>query len=351
MEIINSLEPTGREVYTGAIGYAGPLAGLALNVAIRTFEFSGGRVRLGVGGGIVADSDPHEEAHETLVKAVPLLAAVGARLDEDLRGDWARHAPAPHETRERTPCRAPARPDPARGLFTTLLVRRGAPVDLDAHLARLGASVGACYGVVLPAALREDVLRAAAALAGPHRLRVTAVPAPGGAVATATAATALTPGPALPWRLVPVVLPGGLGAHKWADRRLLEREPEPGLWSPACDPLLVEPDGTVLEAGRANVFVVRGEEVLTPPADGRILPGVVRARVVEALRGAGRPVRERPVGLAELAGATEVFVTNSVRGVCPVTSVDGAGRWGAGPLARRLQEALGHPQEHATAPA
>jgi para-aminobenzoate synthetase/4-amino-4-deoxychorismate lyase len=351
MEIINSLEPTGREVYTGAIGYAGPLAGLALNVAIRTFEFSGDRVRLGVGGGIVADSDPHEEAHETLVKAAPLLAAVGARLDEDLRGDWDRHAPAPHGAREQAPERIPVRPDPARGLFTTLLVRRGTPVDLDAHLARLGASVGACYGVVLPAALREDVLRTAAALSGPHRLRLTAVPVPGGAVATATAATALTPGPVHPWRLVPVVLPGGLGGHKWADRRLLEREPEPGLWSPTCDPLLVEPDGTVLEAGRANVFVVRDGDVLTPPADGRILPGVVRARVLEALRGAGRPVRERPVRLAELAGATEVFVTNSVRGVCPVTSVDGAGRWGAGPLARRLQEVLGRPQEQAAAPA
>ena len=45
MEVISQLESTGRETYTGAIGYASPVAGLELNVAIRTFEVAGGRVR------------------------------------------------------------------------------------------------------------------------------------------------------------------------------------------------------------------------------------------------------------------------------------------------------------------
>ena len=56
--MISELEATGREVYTGAIGYASPHAGLELNVAIRTFEAHGGHLWLGAGGGIVADSDP-----------------------------------------------------------------------------------------------------------------------------------------------------------------------------------------------------------------------------------------------------------------------------------------------------
>ena len=47
MEIIHELEATPREVYTGAIGYRSPVAGLELNVAIRTFEFYAGRVWLG----------------------------------------------------------------------------------------------------------------------------------------------------------------------------------------------------------------------------------------------------------------------------------------------------------------
>ena len=77
MEIINELEPTAREAYTGAIGHVSASAGLELNVAIRTFEFAGGRVWLGVGGGIVADSTPDGEYAECLVKARPLIEAIG----------------------------------------------------------------------------------------------------------------------------------------------------------------------------------------------------------------------------------------------------------------------------------
>ena len=55
MEVISELEVVPREAYTGAIGYRSPVAGLELNVAIRTFEFAAGRVWLGAGGGIVAD--------------------------------------------------------------------------------------------------------------------------------------------------------------------------------------------------------------------------------------------------------------------------------------------------------
>ncbi|WP_035923408.1 bifunctional anthranilate synthase component I family protein/class IV aminotransferase [Kocuria rosea] len=338
MEIVNALEPAAREIYTGAIGRAGP-AGLVLNVAIRTFEFTGDRVRLGVGGGIVADSDPADEAHETLVKAVPLLDAVGAVLDEDLRRDWDGHRPATVlELLPALPVLPPAREE---GVFTTLLVREGAPVDLEAHLARLGASCLACCGAALPAGVRGEVLDRAAALPGPHRLRITAVPAPGGAVTVTVTATALPPEPVPPWRLVPVRLPGGLGGHKWADRRVLAHEPVPGLWSRSCDPLLVDADGMLLETGRANVFVVVDGAVLTPPADGRILPGVVRARVLAALRAAGTDVRERPVAWAELARATEVFVTNSVAGVHPVGAVDGLGRWEPGPVLRALGPLLG----------
>ncbi len=91
MELIHELESTAREVYTGAIGYASPLAGLELSVVIRTFELADGRVWLGVGGGVVADSDPAGEHAECLAKARPLLHAIGADLDHgttDPGGSW-----------------------------------------------------------------------------------------------------------------------------------------------------------------------------------------------------------------------------------------------------------------------
>ncbi len=86
MHVISELEQTGREVYTGAIGFASPVAGVELNVAIRTFEQRNGRLWLGAGGGIVADSDPEHEFEEALVKAAPLAVAIGSRISPDAWG-------------------------------------------------------------------------------------------------------------------------------------------------------------------------------------------------------------------------------------------------------------------------
>ena len=80
LRVIAESELTGREVYTGAIGYASPVAGLELNVAIRTLELRHGRLWLGAGGGIVADSDPRRELEEALVKARPIAAAIGSSV-------------------------------------------------------------------------------------------------------------------------------------------------------------------------------------------------------------------------------------------------------------------------------
>ncbi|MGZ4312929.1 MAG: chorismate-binding protein, partial [Solirubrobacteraceae bacterium] len=85
LRVIAELEAAGREVYTGAVGFASPVAGLELNVAIRTLELAGGRVWLGAGGGIVADSDPRRELEEALTKARPIAAAVGSTVEVQQR--------------------------------------------------------------------------------------------------------------------------------------------------------------------------------------------------------------------------------------------------------------------------
>jgi para-aminobenzoate synthetase component 1 len=77
LQIIEDLEPVRRGVYCGALGWIdterdqGDLA-----VAIRTFTITGGRTTLGVGSGIVADSDPTAEWAETELKAARLQAAL-----------------------------------------------------------------------------------------------------------------------------------------------------------------------------------------------------------------------------------------------------------------------------------
>ena len=133
MRVIAELEAGGREAYTGALGYASPVAGLELNVAIRTLEIRDERIWMGAGGGIVADSVAERELEECFVKARPVIAAAGARLIEEPR--VSRVAPIP------ALAGGADRPDAALGVFETLLVRGGSPVDARAHLARLARSV------------------------------------------------------------------------------------------------------------------------------------------------------------------------------------------------------------------
>jgi len=329
MRVIAELEPSGREVYTGAIGYASPLAGLELNVAIRTLELRGERIWLGVGGGIVADSDPARELEECFVKARPVVAATGGGLREGV-GTRARPGASRAAVRRRSgeiaaPARPGAsrvalrggadRPDPAHGVFSTLLVVEGAAVEPDAHLARLRRSVREVYAQALPDDLALWMGTASAAWRL-GRLRVLARPGPGAVAAVQLESEAIAP-PRRPSTLAPVVLPGGLGEHKWRDRRLLA---ELGRRCGAV-PLLVDADGEVLEAAHANLWIVEGTTLLTPPLDGRLLPGTARAQVLAVAPEAGFQACEEALTLERLAEADELLLTSSLRGVQPAALV------------------------------
>ena len=76
MEIIDELEPTGRSIYTGSIGYIGFDGNMDTSIVIRTFIIKDKKAYFQVGGGIVADSDPEMEYQETLDKAKALMDAL-----------------------------------------------------------------------------------------------------------------------------------------------------------------------------------------------------------------------------------------------------------------------------------
>ncbi len=98
MQIIDELELVRRGPYCGAIGWLTAEA-LCLNIAIRTLQLSplGAatptqyQVDFSVGGGIVADSDPLSEYHETLTKAAALMQALGRcdKADDAIGGRFA----------------------------------------------------------------------------------------------------------------------------------------------------------------------------------------------------------------------------------------------------------------------
>lgn len=230
-------------------------------------------------------------------------------------------------------------PDRSRGLFETLLVADGRPVALDAHLDRLAGSVREIFGAELPAGLRAEAERATAGTAL-GRLRIDLAPDEDGTLVTSFAVSAIAPDFTFPERgeaLRAVEGPGWSGGHKWADRGWLE-ELEERLGEEV--PLIVDGDGHVLEAGRANVFLVLDGRLVTPPADSRILPGTARAATIELARELGIEVAERPIGLHDVRAADEVFLTSSVRGLRPAESLDGEPLRRVGGLVEKLAAAL-----------
>lgn len=86
MQILRQLEAVPRGLYTGSVGYLGFDGTMDLNIAIRTMVLAGEQVSFHVGAGIVADSDPQREYHETLAKAHALIAALGVGEREAVGG-------------------------------------------------------------------------------------------------------------------------------------------------------------------------------------------------------------------------------------------------------------------------
>jgi para-aminobenzoate synthetase/4-amino-4-deoxychorismate lyase len=203
-----------------------------------------------------------------------------------------------------------------------MLVLEGRPVELEAHLRRLDASLSSLFGAELPRGIRQKV--ASRARRVEHgKLRITVTPAKPALAATISTAEVERP-LVFPAReaavaLRGVVVDGGLGAHKWADRALLEGAE---AVAPGTVPLLVDREGQVLEASRGSLFSVLDGALLTPPADGRILPGIARRRVLEVAAAQGIETREESLTIAGLR-AGEAFLAGSVRGIEPVRSVDG----------------------------
>ncbi len=343
LEIIHELEAVPREVYTGAVGYRSPVAGLELNVAIRTFEFAGDRVWLGSGGGIVADSDDADEYRECLVKAAPLIQALNATFSE------APGAPAGVAVTGHAAIPPSLRPRPAMGVFTSLRVTVGDGHDLDRHLARLDDSTWRLFGKHLPPDLPVE-LAARLARRPSGRLRVTARPV-GGPLQVTLDVLPVGPIPAAV-ALHSVTIPGGLGADKWLDRRLLTDITEAAGLGPDGHLLIEDSNGDVLETDRANVFAVIDGVLHTPPADGRLLPGITRAAVLRVAEGDGITIKEVPISRRRLLEASEVFVTNSVHGAVPARHLAGTmASWEAGPIASHLRAALARGLDGAPSPA
>jgi branched-chain amino acid aminotransferase len=92
--------------------------------------------------------------------------------------------------------------------------------------------------------------------------------------------------------------------------------------SGAHEALILDTAGRVLEGATSNVFLVRGGDLVTPPEEAGILPGITRAHLLEIAAELRCAVRFSPITPADLAAADEVFITSSIREILPVVRVD-----------------------------
>lgn len=202
----------------------------------------------------------------------------------------------------------PARPDPARGVFETLAVRNGRLQALDRHLERLRTAVAELYGEQLPRDLEDRARGIAQQLTGEHRLRVRAQPAAGGLAAGIETEPFGRREPPPTIVLGPLLVPGGLGAYKWCDRRLVDERSSRGV-----TPLIVDVSGELLEAAWANVWIVEGDHIITPAADGRLLPGITRCLALQHARAVGLTASTEAISLERAREADAIFLTSSLR--------------------------------------
>lgn len=106
------------------------------------------------------------------------------------------------------------------------------------------------------------------------------------------------------------------------------------------DAILCNDLGEVAEGASSNVFVVAGGEIATPHLEAGLLAGITRETVCRLAAQTGHAVQERVVTVEQCRDADELFLTSSIRGIMPVTKIDGApvGSGRVGRITRELRE-------------
>lgn len=239
------------------------------------------------------------------------------------------------------------------GLFETFRTWRGHPTLLDRHLDRLQRSAQALglplSRVVLPGPSDVADLCRAVPHTGDHRLRLIlsgGLDEHHGAILWMRASAPPTPAtrtPAIIHNSIPVWENDPLARHKtlnyWPRRIAHEQAGRDG-----ADEVLThagsDAQRLLWEGTRANLFVIRDNMLITPPSDGPILPGVMRAVVLDWAGRLGIATRETPVSQADLGTVSEAFLTNSARGVWPISRLLGRVLPAPGALTTALWNAI-----------
>lgn len=272
MEVIDAVEAEPRGLYTGSIGRVDANGDAAFNVAIRTLHLPAGatHARLGLGGGIVADSRGTEEWNECRAKGRFVADARRFDLIETMAFD------------------------PLGGI-----------ARLDLHLARLCASAEAFGFVFDRHMLRNELQAATFRLHAPAKVRL--LLSAQGHIAIEVGAS--PPASASPVSVALAPLPVASSdfrlRHKCTDRAFYDAARQA---SGQFEVLFYDAQGYLTEGSFTNIFVERDGRLLTPPSSRGLLPGVLRAELIQQGRAIEADLRPDDLAQGFLLG-------NSLRGL------------------------------------
>jgi para-aminobenzoate synthetase/4-amino-4-deoxychorismate lyase len=284
MQLLRGLEQRDRGVYTGAIGFWSPHSEALFSVAIRTAVLDSGKLTMGIGSGLVADSLANSEYNECFLKA-----------------DFLR--------------------DQTFGLIETMHWQNGRCDLLQLHLDRLQSSAKYFHFRFNRESIHSAIEEQVASLSTdiPYRLRL--VLDHRGVCAFNVPEPIVADDAAIPLHVqlwpTPIDSTNPLFQHKTTRRALYDHAYAEGRRQGLADVLFINERGHVTEGAIHNVFVRHGAQWRTPPVSDGLLPGVYRHHLL-----ATQPnTIEASLTPEDLRTADELWLTNAVREIRRATLV------------------------------
>jgi len=301
MQIIKDLEDGDRGFYCGSIGWLDPgfsknrqFGDLMFSVNIRTAVIEGHNFSFGIGSGITIDSDYKEEWKECLLKASFLI-----KLPSGV------------------------------GLFETIRVEENVPKLYKKHIKRLSKSADffgiLCDSDYLEEIVRDEISHRCINKQQIYRLKITLSPK-GRFSIELNPLKEIEENPKIFWaaellgkKLSTVDSSDPTFYHKTTNRNIYDL-----VWKEAekrggFDGIFVNENGEVTEGGRSNLLIKNGNNWKTPPVTSGLLPGIMRAKLIEDKE---MSILEIPLAPGDIINAENVYICNSLRGLVKVDTTN-----------------------------
>jgi len=277
INIIKELEKEDRNIYTGCIGFFTPNKDAIFNIAIRTILIKGKRGEMGIGSGIVYDSDPEKEFDECDLKAGFLkIASTDFELIETLL--WNKN----------------------KGFFL-----------LKYHLERLINSAD-YFGIDIDInnlKLRLNKLKKRLNPQKSHKVRITAAKN-GKTMITSSILSQNKTGNKISLSEKRVNSDDIFLYHKTTRRELYDREYKICLKKGYTDVIFTNERGEITEGAISNLIVKKNGNYFTPPIGSGLLNGIYRRYFIK-----NNQTKEKTLFLDDLLNADKIYICNSVRGI------------------------------------